>query len=155
MTKSNVIKGLQKTQWHGRIEHIQRGQITKFRNNITILDGSHNEDGAIVLKKYLNNNSINNCNLIIGMMNNRNPRKFVSTFKKHINRVYVISIPGIESAYSSKELTQELKNIGLNILGCESLENALETVDKNLPLLITGSLYLTGHALKYNETVIN
>ena len=155
ISKLNVIKGLKRTQWHGRIEYIEKGQITKFRNNITILDGSHNEDGAVVLEDFLNNNSINNCDLIIGMLNNRNPIEFVNTFKEHINRVFVISIPGVESAYSSEELTQKLKNIQLSIFGCESLENALQRADKNLPLLITGSLYLTGHVLKYNETVIN
>ena len=89
------------------------------------------------------------------MLNNRNPIEFVNTFKENINRVFVISIPGVESAYSSEKLTQELKNIQLSIFECESLENALQRADKNLPLLITGSLYLTGHVLKYNETVIN
>jgi len=155
ISKSNVMKGLKRTQWHGRIEYIQKGQITKFRNNITILDGSHNEDGAVVLETYLNNNSIKKCDLVIGMLNNRNPSEFISTFKEHINRIFVISIPGVESSYSSEELTQKLQNIGLSIFECESLENALKRVDRNLPLLITGSLYLTGHALKYNETVIN
>ena len=55
----------------------------------------------------------------------------------------------------TERLTQKLKKIQLSILGCESLENALKRADKNLPLLITGSLYLTGHVLKYNKTVIN
>ena len=131
ISTSNVIKGLQRTQWHGRIEYIEKGQITKFRNNITILDGSHNEDGAIVLENFLNNNSINKCDLIIGMLNNRNPIEFVNTFKKHINRVFAISIPGVESAYSSEQLTQELKNIQLSIFGCKNLENALHRADKN------------------------
>ena len=27
--------------------------------------------------------------------------------------------------------------------------------DKKIPLLITGSLYLAGHALKFNETIID
>ena len=58
ISKSNVIKGLKRTQWHGRIEYIEKGQITKFRNNITILDGSHNEDGAVVLENFLNTNKI-------------------------------------------------------------------------------------------------
>ena len=36
-----------------------------------------------------------------------------------------------------------------------NLEDALKKADNEIPLLITGSLYLAGHALKFNETIID
>ena len=41
------------------------------------------------------------------------------------------------------------------LLGNFSLENALKKADNKIPLLITGSLYLAGYALKFNETIID
>jgi dihydrofolate synthase / folylpolyglutamate synthase len=154
ISKIKTKLGLKKTQWHGRIEYIKKGKIIQFRNNITILDGSHNEDGANALDKYLEDYSIGKCQLIIGMLSNRNPINFVNIFKNKLSRIFTISIPEVESSYSTHDLTRELKNIGLNAFASESLEDALKRTDADLPLLITGSLYLTGHVLKYNQTII-
>ena len=147
--------GLKKIQWHGRIEHIKIGKITEFRNNITILDGSHNEDGAIVLDKYLKEHSKEKYQLIIGMLNNRSARDFVNIFRSNISRAFAISIPEVKSSYNPSDLTIQLRSIGLSAFSSESLEDALKKTDRDLPLLITGSLYLTGHALKYNKTIID
>ena len=155
ISKIKTLTGLKNTQWHGRIEHITRGKITEFRNNITILDGSHNEDGAVALEKYLTEYSIGKCELIIGMLKNRNAKKFVSIFKNNISKVFAISIPEVESSYSPDDLTTELKSIGLNAFTSKSLEHALKQTERDIPLLITGSLYLTGHALKYNQTIVD
>lgn len=89
------------------------------------------------------------------MLNNRSAKDFVNIFKNNISKAFTISIPEVKSSYNSKDLTEELKNIGLNATTSESLENALKQTDNNLPLLITGSLYLTGYVLKYNQTIIN
>ena len=154
LSETKVITGLKKTRWHGRIEHIEVGRITKFRNNITILDGSHNEDGAIALNKYLKENLIGKCQLIIGMLNNRNAQDFVNIFKSNISKVFAISIPEVKSSYSSINLIKEMKKIDVIALKSKSLEDALTQSDRDKPLLITGSLYLTGHVLKYNKTII-
>ena len=155
ISESKTMEGLKKTQWHGRIEYIKIGKITKFRNNITILDGSHNKDGALVLNKFLNEHSIGKCQLIIGMLNNRSAKEFVNIFKNNISKAFAISIPKVELSYSPNDLTAELQSIGVSTFSSESLEKALKRTDKDLPLLITGSLYLTGHVLNYNKTIIN
>ena len=46
-------------------------------------------------------------------------------------------------------------NLGFNTNTSNSLENALKKADDKIPLLITGSLYLAGYALKFNETIID
>ena len=83
------MHSLSNTLWHGRIEEIKSGNIIKYRNNITILDGAHNIDGAIVIRKYFQTQSTPKWNLIIGMLNNRDIKQFVSKFKNYINVPYV------------------------------------------------------------------
>ncbi len=155
ISQSKTAVGLKKIQWHGRIEHIKIGKITEFRNNITILDGSHNEDGAIVLNQYLKEHLTGKYQLIIGMLNNRSAKNFVNIFKNKISRAFTISIPEVKSSYNPSDLTKELNSIGISAFSSESLEDALKQSDRDLPLLITGSLYLTGYVLRYNRTIIN
>ena len=88
------------------------------------------------------------------MLNNRSAKDFVNIFKDNISKVIAIAIPEVKASYSPNHLKTELKNIGLSAFTSESFEDALKQTDRNLPLLITGSLYLTGHVLKYNKTII-
>ena len=69
--------------------------------------------------------------------------------------MFAITIPDIESSYSPDQIIVKLKKSGLQVLPAKDLENALLIADKEVPLLITGSLYLAGYTLRFNETKIN
>ncbi len=155
MSLSKTKLALKQTTWPGRVYQIRQGKITNYRNNITILDGAHNDDSAYVLNQYLTKQSIGKWNLIIGMLQNRDVKNFVNILKNNINKVFAISIPEIETAYSPNEIIVKLKKIGLEVLPAQNLENALQYAEKDIPLLITGSLYLAGNTLKFNETKID
>ncbi len=150
-----VKKGLARTSWFGRIQKLNEGKIFNLRKNITIIDGSHNQDGAVVLEKYLNKEALGKWNLIIGMLNNREVKDFVKIFKKHINRIYAIEIPEQTNSLSALDIKIKLDDLGFKTNTSKSLENALKKADDKIPLLITGSLYLAGYALKFNETIID
>ena len=153
LSKTNLA--LKQANWPGRIHQIRQGKIINYRNNITILDGAHNNDSAYVLDQYLNKKSMGKWNLLIGMLKNRDIENFVNIFKNHINKVFAMAIPEVESSYSPDEIIVKLKKIGLEALPVHNLENALRRADKDIPLLITGSLYLAGNTLKFNETKID
>ena len=155
LSLSKTKLALKQTTWPGRVHQIEHGNIINYRKNITILDGAHNEDSAYVLDKYLNKKSLGKWNLIIGMLRNRDVKDFVNIFKNHINKVFAITIPDIESSYSPDQIIVKLKNLGLQVLPAKDLENALQIADKEVPLLITGSLYLAGYTLRFNDTKIN
>ena len=154
ISESKTILGLSKTLWHGRIEEIKSGNIIKYRNNITILDGAHNIDGAIVIRKYFQTQSTPKWNLIIGMLNNRDIKQFVNKFKKYINVAYTIPIKNHESSSHPNKLALELNDLGLKSYPTLSFEHALIKTNKDTPLLITGSLYLAGEVLEFNKTII-
>ena len=147
-------EALKKVSWHGRIEEVDRGEIVKNRKNLTILDGSHNQDGAYVLNQYLNQKPLLKWNLIIGMLNNRDIQSFVNMFKQHLKKVYAIAIPNIDNSYKPKDISLKLNAIGIETHPMKNLEEALKYSDKETPLLITGSLYLAGYVLKFNNTQI-
>ncbi|MDA9632229.1 bifunctional folylpolyglutamate synthase/dihydrofolate synthase [Alphaproteobacteria bacterium] len=155
LSLSKTKLALKQTTWPGRVHQIEHGKIINYRKNITILDGAHNEDSAYVLDKYLNKKSLGKWNLIIGMLRNRDVKDFVNIFKNHINKVFAITIPDIESSYSPDQIIVKLKKSGLEVLPAKDLENALQLADKEVPLLITGSLYLAGYTLRFNNTKIN
>ena len=155
LSLSKTKLALKQTTWPGRVHQIEHGKIINYRKNITILDGAHNEDSAYVLDKYLNKKSLGKWNLIIGMLRNRDVKDFVNIFKNHINKVFAITIPDIESSYSPDQIIVKLKKLGLQVLPAKDLENALQIADKEVPLLITGSLYLAGYTLRFNDTKIN
>ena len=152
---SKVRQGLARTSWFGRIQKLNDGKIFNLRKNITVIDGSHNLDGAIVLNQYLKKQSLGKWNLIIGMLNNREVKDFVNIFKNHINQIYAIAIPEQKNSLSALNIKNKLDDLGFNTNTSNSLENALKKTDNKKPLLITGSLYLAGYALKFNETVID
>ena len=153
MSKTNLA--LKETIWPGRVHQINHGKITNYRNNITILDGAHNVDSSYVLNQYLNKKEMGKWNLIIGMLKNRDIKDFVKIFRSHIHNVFAISIPQADTSYSKDEIAFNLKGLGLKVNPALDLENALKLADRDAPLLITGSLYLAGHTLKFNETKID
>ena len=153
LSKTNLA--LKQTIWPGRLHQIKNGKIVNYRNNITILDGAHNVDSCYALNDYLNKKAMGKWNLIIGMLNNRDINDFVKIFKSHIHKVFAIGIPDIETSYSKDEIAFNLKGLGLEVYPALNLENALNLADKDVPLLITGSLYLAGHTLKFNETKVD
>ena len=152
---SKVRQGLARTSWSGRIQKLNDGKIFNLRKNITIIDGSHNQDGAIVLDQYLTKNSLGKWNIIIGMLNNREVKDFVKIFKNHINEIYAITIPETKNSHSALDIKYKLDTLGFDTNVSNSFEDALKKADNKFPLLITGSLYLAGHALKFNETKID
>ena len=155
ISMSKVRQAIASTSWSGRLQKLNDGKIFNLRKNITVIDGSHNQDGAIVLEQYLSKKSLGKWNIIIGMLNNREVKDFVEIFKNHINQIYAISIPESKNSHSALDIKYKLDALGLNTNVSNSFEDALKKTDNKIPLLITGSLYLAGYALKFNKTVIN
>ena len=151
---SKTLSGLKKVNWHGRIEEINNGNIVKYRNNITLLDGAHNIDGATAINEYLKESIYRKWNVIIGMLSNRDVKKIVIQFKKHINIIYTIPIQDQNLSSDPYKMTQELKEIGLEAYPETSFKRALVKSDSDIPLLIIGSLYLVGEVLAFNKTSI-
>ena len=146
----HIQKGVTKIYNIARLEEIKSGNLKNLvKNNSFIVDGSHNEDGARVLNQYLESLKCNK-HIIIGMMANKEHKKYISYFKD-ISSLTTIDIPNQKNAISGKELKEKFKDIP-NVNYKESIQKAIQSINlkENDLLLITGSLYLSGEFLNIN-----
>ena len=147
---SDIKKGITKIESVGRLQEIKSGKIKDLvKNNRLLVDGSHNEDGARVLNEYLHTLDCNK-HFIIGMMSNKDHKKYISFFKD-ISSLTTVDIPNQKNAISGKKLMEKFKNV-LNVRYEENIENAIKSLPlkENDILIITGSLYLAGEILNLN-----
>ena len=150
ITDNHIKNGIQKINNFGRLQVIQSGKLKNLvKDNILLVSGDHNEDGARVLNEYLDSL---NCNkhLIIGMMANKDHERYISYFKE-ITSLTTIDIPNQPNAISGKELKNKFKNFP-NVQYKESIQEAIQSIPlkKDDLIIISGSLYLTGEMLNLN-----
>ena len=150
ITDNHIKNGIQKINNFGRLQVIQSGKLKNLvKDNILLVSGDHNEDGARVLNEYLNSL---NCNkhLIIGMMANKDHERYISYFKE-ITSLTTIDIPNQPNAISGKELKNKFKNFP-NVQYKESIQEAIQSIPlkKDDLIIISGSLYLSGEFLNLN-----
>jgi len=146
----HIKNGIQKISNIARLQKISSGKLKKLvKDNLFLISGDHNEDGARVLNEYLQTLDCNK-HVIIGMMANKDHEKYISYFKD-ISSITTVDIPNQPSAISGKKLKEKFKNVP-NVSYQESIEQAIKSIpinDGDL-LLITGSLYLCSEVLNLN-----
>tara|TARA_B110001452_G_scaffold260805_1_gene258750 strand:- start:169 stop:1434 length:1266 start_codon:yes stop_codon:yes gene_type:complete len=146
----NIRVGIQKINNIARLQEISSGKLKDLiKNNLLLISGDHNEDGARVLNEYLDSLDCKK-HIIIGMMANKEHEKYISYFK-NITSLTTIDIPNQANAISGKMLKDKFKNIP-NVKYQESIEQAIKSISlgKGDMLLITGSLYLCSEVLNLN-----
>jgi dihydrofolate synthase / folylpolyglutamate synthase len=149
--KDEDIKlGIQKINNIARLQELNSGKLKDLvKNNLFLISGDHNEDGARVLNEYLDSLDCKK-HIIIGMMENKEHEKYIRYFK-NISSVTTIDIPNQNNAISGKILKDKFKSIP-NVKYQENIEQAIKSIalGKGDLLLITGSLYLCSEILNLN-----
>ncbi len=146
----HIKNGIQKISNIARLQEIDSGKLKKLvKDNLFLISGDHNEDGARVLNEYLKSLDCKK-HIIVGMMSNKDHEKYISYFKD-ISSITTIDIPNQPNAISGKKLKEKFKNVP-NVRYQESIELAIKsiTLDDGDLLLITGSLYLCSEVLNLN-----
>ena len=145
---TKIKNGLEKASWPGRIQEISNFYFKTKRLNKTFIDGAHNVEGAIIINNYLNKLNLGKWHFIVGMMNTKNPKKFVNIFERHIEKIVFIPISNQNNCYSPNLLCKEFLNKKYQVQYDLNLQKAMLKVPRNKPLFVTGSLYLMGEFLK-------
>jgi dihydrofolate synthase/folylpolyglutamate synthase len=146
----HIKLGIQKIENIARLQEIDSGKLKDLiKDNLFLVSGDHNEDGARVLNEYLDSLDCKK-HVIIGMMANKEHEKYISYFK-NISSLTTVDIPNQPNAISGKDLKDKFKNIP-NVKYQETIEQAIKSIDikKNDLLIITGSLYLCSEVLNLN-----
>ena len=150
ITDQNIFDGIKKANNIARLEEIKSGKLKNLvKDNMLLIDSSHNPGGSKVLNDYLQTLDCK-IHVIIGMMANKDHEKYISYFKD-ISSLTTIDIPNQPNSISGKDLREKFKNIP-NVKYQTDIEEAIKSVnlDSGDVLLITGSLYLAGEVLSLN-----
>jgi dihydrofolate synthase/folylpolyglutamate synthase len=131
--------GLSKVRWSARFQVL-------CKNPAIILDGAHNPAAAIVLRDTIEKYLGNNITLIIGMLKDKDYRNTMDILAPIANKIITVT-PNNKRSLDGQELNTLLP--GKSIEYKSSIKEAIDSIDQNMPTVITGSLYLAGEVLEY------
>jgi len=152
----NIKKAITKIRSEGRLQFIKSGKLRKYvsKNNQILIDGAHNTLAAQVILKYLKNlNSRKKIIMLLGMMSNKEHKKFITIFKNRIHSIIAVDIPNQINFINKKKLSKIAKSCGIISKTENSIESALKHASKendNAIIFCTGSLYFAGEILNLN-----
>ena len=143
LSPESILEGIYRTEWICRMEVVSHKPLI-------IIDGAHNEHAAEFLVKSISDFIPNGkVNAIFGVMQRKNYIPIVKKISKIAKQIYTVTIEGDESV-DGHELAEELKEFGMNAANIGTVDATLNTLknQKNVPILICGSLHLAGIARK-------
>lgn len=121
-----IIDGIKKAHNTARLEEIKSGKLKDMvKNNMLILDSSHNPGGSKVLNDYLQTLECKK-HVIIGMMANKDHKEYISYFK-NISSLTTVDIPNQKNSIGGMELKEKFKDIP-NVQYKESIEEAIKSI---------------------------
>lgn len=139
-----IRNGLKHTRWPGRFEVVSN-------NPRVVLDGAHNPHGAKALRKTLEEQKFERLILVIGMLKDKDYKKFVDIIAP-VTDIAIVTKPPNKRALETEILRKEFHTH--NVV-TETRESIYEAVNRALQIsregdliCITGSLYLIGEVRK-------
>ena len=156
ITDTHIKNGITKIRSEGRLQFLKDGKLRKYvsKNNIILIDGAHNLLAAKVIEKYLSNlNSEKKIIMLVGMMANKEHKKFIQIFKNRVHSIIALDIPNQENFLRKEKLLKIAQSCGIPSKTENSIKSALKnasTENDRAILFCTGSLYFVGEILNLN-----
>ena len=156
ITEPHIKKAITKIRSEGRLQSITKGQLRKYvsKNNQILIDGAHNPLAAFEIKQYLETlDSRRKIIMILGMMANKEHKKFIQIFKDKIHSIITLDIPNQINFIEKVKLSKIAQSCGIPSKTENSIESALTSIAKendNAIIFCTGSLYFVGEILNLN-----
>jgi len=154
---SHINNAIIKIRSEGRLQFIKSGKLRKYvsNNNEILVDGASNPLAAIEIEKYLKNlNSKKKIIMILGMMANKEHKKFIQIFKNRVESIIVLDIPNQVNFIKKEKLSKIAESCGIKSKTENSIKSALKNASKendNAIIFCTGSLYFAGEILNLND----
>jgi dihydrofolate synthase/folylpolyglutamate synthase len=138
---SSIALGITTASWPARLQQLADGPLTGGRS--CWLDGGHNPSAGAVLGLHFQGQRLH---VILGMLSAKNPRGLIDPLETSIETLTVVPVPGHEA--------HPVSAFGPRATGARDLLAAMAALpDDGLPVLIAGSLYLAGEALRLNDEI--
>ena len=91
--------------------------------------------------------------MILGMMANKEHKKFIQIFKNRVHSIIALDIPNQINFIQKEKLSKIAQSCGISSKTENSIEEALKNVankNNNAIIFCTGSLYFAGEILNLN-----
>ncbi|MEM9500435.1 MAG: folylpolyglutamate synthase/dihydrofolate synthase family protein [Pseudomonadota bacterium] len=136
-----IRTGLLEAVWPARNQKLAAGPLTGGRE--VWVDGGHNASAGQALEDTW---AYDRLHLVIGMLANKNPHAIIDPLRPWTQSVTVVPVPGHESHLPEA--------FGRGVTPATDLPSAIAALpDDGLTVLIVGSLYLAGEALRLNDEI--
>lgn len=160
-TPDQHAKGLRCVSWPARLQRLTRGPLVdRLPEGWTLwLDGGHNEDAGRAIAAHVDvwrrDDPDAPVNVILGMLNTKNPTDYLSHFKGRIAGLSTVTIPNETATLSAEETAAAARRAGLEAATVASVNEGIDRAVAGGPsrgrVLIAGSLYLAGYVLAEND----
>jgi len=139
-----VTRGLRSVDWPGRLQVVRRGE------NVVLLDGAHNPDGARTLVTALKTDFAGrDFTLILGLFGDKSWEEICEVLVPGAARVILVPLPSPRTADVNEVREFCLARWpGARIKAFESVSAAIENSEAEPFRVIAGSLYLVGEAME-------
>ena len=119
-----------------------------------MIDGAHNPLAASAIKKYLDTlDKEKKIFMVLGMMANKEHRKFIKVFKNRVHSIITLDIPNQVNFIGKEKLSEIVQSCGIPSKTENSIQTTLKNIakeDSNAIIFCTGSLYFSGEILNLN-----
>ena len=133
-----IATGLASAYWPARMQRLKPGPLAGTRQ--VWLDGGHNPQAGAMLGKHFAGQQLH---LVIGMIEGKDPAALTGPLAPVIASMTAVPVPGHE--------WYPAEAFGPAARAAPDLSAAMASIpDDGLPVLIAGSLYLAGEALRLN-----
>ena len=146
-----MAAGIRAAKWPARLQLLGQGPLTALVPGRKVwLDGGHNRDAGAAIARFFANTPP--FHLIIGMLENKDPGALVTPLRDKLINISVVPAPG-HDAHAPGDFA---RHTDLLVRGFTNLSEALTALPPanetgGGDVLIAGSLYLAGEALRLNR----
>ncbi len=162
-----ICEGLKSTYWPARLQKIEKGtlyeliRIDNIKNELWI-DGGHNEDASAQLRTSMGFINKKNLHIIYGSLSNKDYNSFLMNLRAIASSLSIVEIENQPSSLLTSVAVSTAKEVGWKkIYSARNIRDAIKNIcsknrgiESHSSILICGSLYLAGQALKENGVEI-
>ncbi len=151
-----LAAGMLQVRWPARLQRLESGRLVERLGcgKELWLDGGHNPAAGCVLADMARTWRDRPLDVVIGMMNTKDPAGFIRPLAPFIRRAVAVSIPGEKNTLDAAAARSVLAAEGVAATVAPGIEDAIiclaDSPTQTSRVLVCGSLYLAGRVLGVN-----
>ncbi len=152
-----ITGGLAAVRWPARLQRLTSGPLPALlpAGSELWLDGGHNGAAgqalAAVLAAWNAEGSLGPVELIVGMLESKDPEAFLAPLAAHTGRLQAVAVPGESASLTAAEMARLAAMAGFSAVAATDVAGALAAITEPSRVLVCGSLYLAGKVLAAQE----